>query len=153
MNSNKSAFINIIKKLATSHSNPEWRYGQSVFNYVEHVFGSNVAREVPFRYGVDCFYDDSRVDEFLSAVFDLTHINEIHNEDISKTNVASNDFTYEQALKTLVQYNAWRRDDHVPNHYKMPNPTEIGKAVDLAIVTLSNIVGCNILPEEDNIEE
>lgn len=60
---------------------------------------------------------------------------------------------YEKALKLLVQYNAWRRDDHIPNHYNMPNPTDLGKAIDLAIVALSNIVGRNIWPEEDNVSD
>lgn len=57
---------------------------------------------------------------------------------------------YETALKTLVQFNAWRRDNHIPNHYDMPNPTDIGKAIDLAIAAISTIVGHDIWPEEDN---
>lgn len=44
--------------------------------------------------------------------------------------------TYKEARDLLVQYNKWRRDDHVPNSYVMPNPTEIGKAIDAAIIAL-----------------
>ena len=35
-----------------------WRKGQKVFNVIEELYG-NVAREVQFIDGVDCFYDDS----------------------------------------------------------------------------------------------
>lgn len=41
----------------------EWRYGQSVFNIIDEKFG--VARDVQLFDGVDCFYKDKFVDEFL----------------------------------------------------------------------------------------
>lgn len=56
--------------------------------------------------------------------------------------------THEEALKILVQHNAWRRDDGIPNRYRMVNPRELGEAIDIAIVALSSIVGRNIWPEE-----
>ena len=56
--------------------------------------------------------------------------------------------THEKALKVLVHFNAWRRDHHFPNRYEMPNPTEIGQAIDLAITAISNIVGRNIYIED-----
>lgn len=42
--------------------------------------------------------------------------------------------TTTKALAILKQYNAWRRweDDNI----EMPNPTEIGKAIDVAIRAL-----------------
>lgn len=43
----------------------------------------------------------------------------------------------------LVHYNKWRRDNHIPNQYEMPNPTELGKAIDIAIDVLTNLVGVN----------
>ena len=49
--------------------------------------------------------------------------------------------TYEEARDMLVYYNMWRRDDHVPNSYKQPNPTEIGVAIDTAIKCLSEKIG------------
>ena len=33
-------------------------------------------------------------------------------------------------LAVLTQHNRWRRSDEVPAIYKMPNPTELGKAID-----------------------
>ena len=45
-----------------------WRQGQKVFNAVESLYGS-VAREVQFQDGVDCFYDDNMIDEFLKKVW------------------------------------------------------------------------------------
>ena len=41
-----------------------------------------------------------------------------------------------QALAILKQYNAWRRDENIPNSHDMPDPTEIGKAIDVAIRVL-----------------
>ena len=32
----------------------------------------------------------------------------------------------------LLQANRYMRDQHVPAIYKMPNPTELGKAIDFA---------------------
>ena len=44
--------------------------------------------------------------------------------------------TTKQAIEILKQYNAWRRDEAIPNSHEMPNPTEIGKAIDVAIRVL-----------------
>jgi hypothetical protein len=33
-------------------------------------------------------------------------------------------------LAVLIQHNRWRRSDEVPNHCRMVNPTELGKAID-----------------------
>lgn len=54
--------------------------------------------------------------------------------------------TLEEARRLLVQYNYWRRDEHIPNAYEMPNPKEIGVAIDLAIDILG---GLNELTESD----
>lgn len=43
----------------------EWRRGQAVFNVIEERFG--VARDVQFEDGVDCFYDDSKINEFIEC--------------------------------------------------------------------------------------
>lgn len=52
---------------------PEIRRGQHVFNVVDCLFG--VARDVMFEDGVDCFYDDTKIDEFLKRA--LIRINSI----------------------------------------------------------------------------
>ena len=44
--------------LAVDNCPKDWRKGQKVFNVIEDLYG-NVAREVQFIDGVDCFYDDS----------------------------------------------------------------------------------------------
>jgi hypothetical protein len=33
----------------------------------------------------------------------------------------------------LIQANRYRRDNHVPAIYRMPNPKELGKAIDFAV--------------------
>lgn len=41
----------------------KWRDGQFVFNYIDCIYG--VARDVQCKDGVDCFYDDTQIDEFI----------------------------------------------------------------------------------------
>ena len=47
-----------------------------------------------------------------------------------------NSMTSQQALAILKQYNAWRRDETIPNSHEMPNPTDVGQALDVAIRVL-----------------
>lgn len=44
-----------------------WRKGQAVFNIVDELFG--VARIVQFEDGVDCFYNDDAIDNFLHCAW------------------------------------------------------------------------------------
>lgn len=44
-----------------------WRDGQTVFNYIDEVYG--VAREVQFIDGIDCFYDDNNIEAFMVAAY------------------------------------------------------------------------------------
>lgn len=46
----------------------DWRLGQYVFNVVDAFYGT-VAREVQFQDGIDCFYDDTKIEPFLKAVY------------------------------------------------------------------------------------
>lgn len=36
-------------------------------------------------------------------------------------------------MAVLIQANRYRRDQNVPSIYRMPNPTELGKAIDFAV--------------------
>lgn len=45
--------------------------------------------------------------------------------------------TAEEARDLLIWFNQWRRDNHIPNKYEMPNPKQIGIAIDVAIEALS----------------
>lgn len=45
-----------------------WRKGQKVFNYIERKYG--VARTVQFNCGVDCFYNDNLIDEFVKKAYE-----------------------------------------------------------------------------------
>ena len=45
--------------------------------------------------------------------------------------------TIEEARDLLVHFNKWRRDDHIPNKYDMPNPKDIGVAIDVAVSVLN----------------
>ena len=44
-----------------------WREGQFVFNTIDSLYG--VARIVQFNDGIDCFYDDSKIDQFIIACY------------------------------------------------------------------------------------
>ena len=46
----------------------DWRLGQYIFNVVEARYGS-VAREVQFQDRIDCFFDDTKIEPFLKAVY------------------------------------------------------------------------------------
>lgn len=53
-----------LKNEIFSYERPkDWREGQFVFNMVDHLYG--VARTVQFVLGVDCFYNDDKIEEFL----------------------------------------------------------------------------------------
>lgn len=61
-------FKNEIYKLIETHPT-DYRKGQSVFNAVEELYGSDVARYVQFEDGVDCFYDDDMIKSFLVCCY------------------------------------------------------------------------------------
>lgn len=46
----------------------KWREGQFVFNTVDKLFGTT-ARDVQFIDGIDCFYNDSKIDDFINACY------------------------------------------------------------------------------------
>lgn len=46
----------------------DWRKGQKVFNAIDSEFG--VARIVQFQHGIDCFYDDSKIEVFKDKAYD-----------------------------------------------------------------------------------
>ena len=62
----KSSIYNIEKP---SH----WREGQFVFNTIDSLYG--VARAVQFKDGIDCFYDNSKIDQFINACYNRLYGN------------------------------------------------------------------------------
>lgn len=67
---NKEQFITNVKNDVTTNKPHDWRLGQAVFNYIDDKYYP-LSREIQFKHRVDCFYDDSQIDEFLSVAFDL----------------------------------------------------------------------------------
>ena len=63
----KEEFISIIDNRIQYYPK-EYRKGQAVFNAIDEEFG--VARDVQYTKNIDCFYDDSKVDDFINAAFD-----------------------------------------------------------------------------------
>lgn len=51
-------------------------------------------------------------------------------------NVSCEDYVSERQMRhyraVLLQANRYRRDRHVPSIYRMPDPKELGKAIDFA---------------------
>lgn len=46
----------------------EWRNGQFVFNYIDKYY-PYVAKAVQYKYGVDCFYKDNKIPEFIDCCY------------------------------------------------------------------------------------
>ena len=44
-----------------------WRDGQFVFNTIDKLY--KIARKVQFENNIDCFYDDSKINQFIVACF------------------------------------------------------------------------------------
>ena len=67
----KDLFKEHVKRIAKSiiYELPHIRYGQAVFNYVDEKYG--VARIAQFDYGIDCFYDDTKIELFLDKCYEL----------------------------------------------------------------------------------
>jgi hypothetical protein len=54
--------------LTAMKNKPEdWRDGQFVFNYINEKYG--VARYVQFIEGIDCFYSDDKIDQFIDKCY------------------------------------------------------------------------------------
>ena len=54
--------------LTAMKNKPEdWRDGQFVFNYINEKYG--VARYVQFIDGIDCFYLDDKIDQFIDKCY------------------------------------------------------------------------------------
>ena len=70
----KDLFKEHVKRIAKSIIDeiPYIRYGQAVFNYVDEKY--KVARIAQFNYGIDCFYDDTKVEQFLDKCYELIKI-------------------------------------------------------------------------------
>lgn len=52
------------------------RKGQVVFNYIQLKY--NVGRIVQFKYGVDCFYNDKKIDDFIKQSYHVIQSKEIY---------------------------------------------------------------------------
>lgn len=48
---------------------PKYRDGQAVFNYIDSKYV--VARELQFIHNIDCFYNDSCINEFIEKAVEL----------------------------------------------------------------------------------
>ena len=59
----------LIKEIESQKFPKIWRKGQSVFNYIDNVYG--VARNIQFGYGIDCFYNDDCIDDFINKAVEL----------------------------------------------------------------------------------
>lgn len=64
----KQEFLNEIN-LAIRDKPKMWRAGQTVFNYIDKKYG--VARTAQFKYGIDCFYNDAKIPDFLDITYKL----------------------------------------------------------------------------------
>lgn len=82
--------------------------GECCWFYAEDTYGYGCC---PFRFG-----ESQRCDNQCN---------------VTETFVSKAQMRHYQAV--LLQANRYRRDQHVPAIYKMPNPTELGKAIDFSV--------------------
>jgi hypothetical protein len=75
-----------------------WRDGQAVFNYINDTYG--VARAVQFGKNVDCFFDDTKIDEFIRESYDVYLDGCIENE-IKDSNIDVERWVLEKVENTL----------------------------------------------------
>lgn len=73
----KQEFVDTSILLATKLALSSWRKGQSVFNYIDMFF--NIARHIQINTHVDCFYDDSKINDFLSEAYAIISKNSSNN--------------------------------------------------------------------------
>ena len=66
-NMNFDTFHNEVWTYAKKDRPTDWRRGQAAFNYIEQKY--HVARQVQFEDGIDCFYDDSKINDFIIASY------------------------------------------------------------------------------------
>ena len=52
--------------VALDNKPSEWRDGQFVFNYIDECY-PGLARRVQFIRGIDCFYNDELIEDFILA--------------------------------------------------------------------------------------
>lgn len=50
-----------------------WRDGQFIFNTIDELY--KVACKVQFENNIDCFYDDSKINQFIVACFNEVNKN------------------------------------------------------------------------------
>lgn len=56
--------------LEVAENRPSYiRKGQAIFNYVDAQYG--VAREAQFVHGIDCFYLDNKIEEFIKCTYSI----------------------------------------------------------------------------------
>lgn len=65
----KEEFKNEVLEALKEQKPQDWRNGQFVFNYVDRFFG--VAREAQFNHGIDCFYNDNKINDFLDCCYGI----------------------------------------------------------------------------------
>lgn len=65
-NITKEEFVKPIYEEANLHK--DWRKGQAIFNAVDCIYG--LARYVQFHCGVDCFFNDEKIDDFINKTYE-----------------------------------------------------------------------------------
>lgn len=81
--------------------------------------------------GECCWFYGEDTYGYGSCPFRFADVHECGQQCDTPTNFISNaQMRHYQAV--LLQANRYRRDDNVPAIYRMPDPTELGKAIDFA---------------------
>ena len=62
-------------KTAINNRSPYLRPGQAAYNYVYDKFG-DIATKSQYKYGIDCYYKDEIIDDFIKKCYEILSNNE-----------------------------------------------------------------------------
>ena len=78
-----------------------------------------------------CWFYAEETNGWGQCILQDYDLNSMHCSDMCEDDYVSRQ-EMRHHMAVLLQANKWRRDQNVPSIYRMPNPTELGKAIDFA---------------------
>lgn len=79
-----------------------------------------------------CWFYAEETDGWGQCILQDYDLNSMHCSDMCEDDYISRE-EMRHHMAVLLQANRYRRDQNVPPIYRMPNPIELGKAIDFAV--------------------
>ena len=107
----------------------EWRKGQAVFNIIDEKY--RVARKVQFEDKVDCFFNDSKVDEFIDLAY-------------KQYKRCNKEYQLQKTIEYFNNLQPFTDEDRIPSI-----PVVEAKVYNEVIIP--NLIRCGAIPKKDLI--